>query len=797
MKYKVFAFLITSIISLSAQWTGLGIDMKNQLTIDKNCNIDYTVDKNGIVYSVTVGGEYSPMVCGPVVKRFVNGQWERLPFPRFEIETTDSKIAVDTNGSIYLFLRQNISEQGYIIKLVDGQWEKIWNSTGKVSYFDFVVKDSNNIFISYSNSDNSYQIIVKKWNGINWETMEDNSHGIAVLKVNSNQVPYILVYDNIEHKSFIKYSIDGQWQLFADSLELTTNKFDSTLGMNIDHISRPAQLIIDKNNQIFIVQNDPIQSQTLIRKYESGSWSLVNDTLNSKLEKNANIEFDRSGNIYSLYYDQLSHLKVKYLYNNLWSTLGQDSISFKNSINAKLMFDINNQPIVGYWDFQLGEKAIIKKWNGLGWDVMGTSTISNGVTSMLNFKIDQSNKPIIAYLEDYTGNEVQNNIHVKYFDDVKGWQQLGPFFSKGLPYTIDLQIDHNNTPYVVYTNSNDSSRIVISRFDGKNWVELGNSPGTTYYMPHLTFDRFNNPFLFYISYDPIQKGSNIIIKKFNGSEWVHQGSINRPLMTRFWTCPIVFSPLNEPVIAWIENEKYDSYIYSFKLNNKQWDTLASPIFIKDHNLSNGIYVDLHIDDNGVQYMNYFNGFKTIFCSNIQKKWIGFGEHPSQGILFHKDNFFAISNPFPNNGFIKIEQFDMNSKNWNQIESLSLPTIRCKNIILEFNSLMEPYLGFLSQEAWVYKSSKEIVLTSKENDKLNSGNSIIYPNPFKNILFLNPQYSVYKIELINSFGQTIGIDNLVDKNNLSYNLSNLIEGFHYFKIYTSEGIFVEKVIKSVE
>lgn len=72
--------------------------------------------------------------------------------------------------------------------------------------------------------------------------------------------------------------------------------------------------------------------------------------------------------------------------------------------------------------------------------------------------------------------------------------------------------------------------------------------------------------------------------------------------------------------------------------------------------------------------------------------------------------------------------------------------------------------------------------------------IIYPNPFKENLFIENKYNtqIRSIQLINQIGQIVYSENSFTSNSIS--LSNVTKGMYILQIVTDKGIYVKKLIK---
>jgi hypothetical protein len=111
-----------------------------------------------------------------------------------------------------------------------------------------------------------------------------------------------------------------------------------------------------------------------------------------------------------------------------------------------------------------------------------------------------------------------------------------------------------------------------------------------------------------------------------------------------------------------------------------------------------------------------------------------------------------------------------------------------------------YLKIAGTDSGIAKISKTDCMLNHEywsdecNSKLGNSNIILYPNPANNILNIECANIILKIEVINSLGEQVKHieTNPYILNNID--ISNLVNGIHFLKISTKDGVFFEKFIK---
>ena len=89
--------------------------------------------------------------------------------------------------------------------------------------------------------------------------------------------------------------------------------------------------------------------------------------------------------------------------------------------------------------------------------------------------------------------------------------------------SVALQIDSNNTPYILYQDSTAQNRATVRKYNGVNWTTVGNpgfSAGAIAYAS-IAIDSHNTPYVVY------QDAGNSLIAtcmKYTGTSWVTVGN---------------------------------------------------------------------------------------------------------------------------------------------------------------------------------------------------------------------------------------------------------------------------------
>jgi hypothetical protein len=122
-------------------------------------------------------------------------------------------------------------------------------------------------------------------------------------------------------------------------------------------------------------------------------------------------------------------------------------------------------------------------------------------------------------------------------------------FSAGGAYYTSLAFSKSGQPYVAYSDGAYSSKASVMKFDGTNWVYIGNagfSAGSIGYMS-LAFNPTNGQP--YVAYQDAADSSKAIVMEFDGTNWVNIGTAGFSAKGVTYTS-LAFSPSGSPYVAY-------------------------------------------------------------------------------------------------------------------------------------------------------------------------------------------------------------------------------------------------------
>lgn len=254
---------------------------------------------------------------------------------------------------------------------------------------------------------------------------------------------------------------------------------------------------------------------------EGSATSLDGLTSNTSQQ---HIAIDSNNNNYILVHKdtQSKNFVLKYD-GTTWATLGPyipDGTNPPSNTNRihSIAIDDNDTVYVAYVDVSLTNKVAVKKWDGNAWVYVGSSNgIAINTSGITNIVLKTLNNDLyITYFVPSLGIVVG-----KYDSANSTWNLVGGFNIANNADELDLAIDSNETPYLVYRDLSNNSFATVKKFDGTNWVLVGNPTTTIGSLPKINIKSDDTPVIAYIS---VSGNALINVKEFNGTSWVNFGN---------------------------------------------------------------------------------------------------------------------------------------------------------------------------------------------------------------------------------------------------------------------------------
>jgi hypothetical protein len=156
--------------------------------------------------------------------------------------------------------------------------------------------------------------------------------------------------------------------------------------------------------------------------------------------------------------------------------------------------------------------------------------------------------------------------------DGTNWVNVGHAgFSAGEAYYTILAISSSDDPYVAYMDVADSGKATVMKFNGTNWVNVGNAgfsakgfDTTSSFFISLAFSPTDDAP--YVAYSDSAISYKATVMKFDGTNWVNVGN-NGFSASEAFSINLAFSPSGQPYVA------YQDWGYSGKATVMKFDSV--------------------------------------------------------------------------------------------------------------------------------------------------------------------------------------------------------------------------------
>ena len=242
------------------------------------------------------------------------------------------------------------------------------------------------------------------------------------------------------------------------------------------------------------------------------------------------IVVDQNNTVHIAYLDGYTLTYARYD-GSVWTnqTIASDGIYFIFS----LVLDANDYPHLLYekkWEGPL----MLANWNGKTWDSQNTGI---SYADYATLTLDSHGNPNIAYPtyttvindhNDYSKNSVNTALNYARWTGT-GWNtQIVDSIVNGSFSPISIAVNKNNTPYVLYSPSSDSSIIKLATVQNSNWkIQAAQLPSSTGNCGNIVMDSEGHPhFLYTQSYQNSSTVSSIMYASYDLTSWTTQTAVS-------------------------------------------------------------------------------------------------------------------------------------------------------------------------------------------------------------------------------------------------------------------------------
>lgn len=315
-----------------------------------------------------------------------------------------------------------------------------------------------------------------------------------------------------------------------------------------------------------------------------------------------------------------------------WDTVGNPEFSASNADYISMAIDKNNTPYVIFQDGAYGYAPTVMKFTAGSWQIVGSPGFApdgphyNQAVDYSDIAIDKNGTPYIAYANSFSGNKA---VVMKF--DGNNWVTVGNNgISDGAAYFLSLVIDSAGVPYIAYQDRAHDEKATVMRYNGSSWSPVGNaafSPDSVQYTS-IAIDKNNVPFL---AYSDGSNNNKATVVKYNGTNWIAVGTMGLSAgEVKF--AHIAIDNSNTPYIVYWDLGVPGYAIKAEKYNGTEWVNVGNGIVsggtVPNTVNEEGSYPSLAIDNEGTPYVAYFIPLPVNILWGVKVKRYGL---PSTGI----------------------------------------------------------------------------------------------------------------------------------------------------------------------
>jgi hypothetical protein len=449
-------------------------------------------------------------------------------------------------------------------------------------------------------------------------------------------------------------------------------------------------------------------------------------------------------------------------------------------------------------------------WRPLGPDDFTDSPIDNATYAphldlsvsheyFIDIAIDSNNVPYIVY-QDGTN---EDKITVRKFNSTF-WEVVGTEgFSAGQASDPRLAIDSNNVPYVAYIDAANADKATLQKFNGTAWEVVGTagfSAGAVYNM-NLEIDANNVP---YVGLTDSGIGFWPIVWRFNGTEMEMMDTLDLQANSGEFTVMALDSD-NNPYLAY-----YDpifSGTQARKWNNDGfWEWLIlDPLTPSITPGSPSYGLQMAIDANNVPYVLYLDTssptdiLRVTIIKYNGTTWELVGTDGISGSYVYNTDIAIDANnvPYvayedgPSNEVRKATVQKFNGTAWEVVGSAGFSEGTATDITIAIGANNVPYVVYMRDGGiYVKYFGTENTLSTNDNE-FSSTKTTIYPNPVASTFSISGKEFVEEIAIYDVMGKKVLSEKPVSQ---TINIEHLSKGMYLAKIKTANGTTAVKLLK---
>ncbi len=394
---------------------------------------------------------------------------------------------------------------------------------------------------------------------------------------------------------------------------------------------------------------------------------------------------------------------------------------------------------------------------------------------------------------------------VKKFDGTN-WVGIGNegFANASSQYLSFAISAYDSEPYVAYEDcGTDYNQASVMKFDGTNWIYIGNrgfSEGAVQYTS-LAFSPSGEPFIAYKDFlipgDTGESGYASVMK-FDGTHWVYVGNESFSAKEAEWTS-LAFSPSGQPYVAYTDGW-YFGEATVMKFDGTNWVNVGNACFT-----TGGVqYTTLAFSPDGVPYVAYSdlgNWIKATVMKFDGTSWVYVGTAGfSAGKAYQESLAFSPSGqPYvaymDDGNSLKATVMKFDGTSWVNVGMAGFSAGVAYDESLAFSPSGQPYVAYRDSANYLKATVMKYDSVFVGGNELRQAHISLYPNPAMDKITIETLAIPTKsqISIMNLNGQQL-ITRQITQPKTQIDISNLSGGVYFVRLINEKTVEVGKVVK---
>ena len=418
-----------------------------------------------------------------------------------------------------------------------------------------------------------------------------------------------------------------------------------------------------------------------------------------------------------------------------WYEVGNGGFSNGEAGQQRIAYD-GNTMYVAYTDFTNDFKVTVKKYNGTNWETVGQEGFT-GQADQMDFVIENGQFFLIySWI---------NNIYAMTLSG-GNWITIGASpFANGSYASLSV---FAGVPYVVFEDNNAGYKTSVKKFDGANWVNVGNygfSPSSNIYITDIEVTSSG----IYICYGDEDLDTKLTVMKFDNNTWTVIGTEGFSEYYHQGYNTLAIHNGSPYVVTW----KPDTHGAVYRFDGSNWVQVGADITTgegRDFYLTNSPQGDLYV------------AFCDLGLNNkAELKKLNNSVWESVGGEISKGNADYLSVAFDNNG-----------------------------------------VPFVAYKDWWYQRKTTVMTYGQVVNGVNNIENIsaveVYPNPATNMINIqnNHNTAIQKVVVFNQVGQEVYVstESISSGAVLEIDISNFGTGIFFIQTQSDTETLISKFVK---